>query len=50
MNQDGQTLHGKRVSHDEAHEVVKRAAVENSNAGFYVPQFEGKFRELLLFF
>ena len=43
MNQDDQVFHGKRVSHSKAHEIVKRAAEENSNAGFYIPQFmQGK--------
>ena len=38
MNQNDQIFHGKKVSHKKAHEIVKQAANENSNAGFYIPQ------------
>jgi len=38
MNQNDKIFHGKKVSHSKARDIVKRAAVENSNAGFYIPQ------------
>ena len=47
MIQNEMHYHGKKVSHQKAHEIVRRAAADGYNAGLYVPRhIEGMLRAI----